>query len=79
MALAFPVGYGLRYGVFGLVAVAGLTIVNKPATARNHDTGHKARAAHSTLADGSSPLGSSIVVDGNTGLTLEASKPNALR
>jgi hypothetical protein len=41
MALASPVGYGLRYGVFGLVAVAGLTIANKPATARNHDIGHK--------------------------------------
>jgi D-alanyl-D-alanine carboxypeptidase len=79
MALASPVGYGLRYGVFGLVAVAGLTIANKPATARNHDIGHKARAAHSTPTDSSLPLGSSIVVDGNTGLTLEASKPNALR
>ena len=79
MGLAFPVGYRLRYGVFGIVAVAGLTIVNKPATARNHDIGHKARATHSTPADSSSPLGSSIVVDGNTGLTLEASKPNALR
>jgi D-alanyl-D-alanine carboxypeptidase len=65
--------------VFGLVAVAGLTIVSKPATARNHDIGHKARATHSAPADSSSPLGSSIVVDGNTGLTLEASKPNALR
>ena len=79
MALASSVGYGLRYGVFGLVAVAGLTIVTKSATARNHDIGHKARATHSTPADSSSPLGSSIVVDGNTGLTLEASKPNALR
>ena len=79
MALAFPVAYGLRYGVFGLVAVAGLTIATKPATARNHDIGHKTRATHSTPADSSSPLGSSIVVDGNTGLTLEASKPNALR
>jgi D-alanyl-D-alanine carboxypeptidase len=65
--------------VFGLVAVAGLTIVTKSATAGNHDIGHKTRATHSTPADSSSPLGSSIVVDGNTGLTLEASKPNALR
>jgi D-alanyl-D-alanine carboxypeptidase len=79
MALTSSVGYGRRYGVFGLVAVAGLTIVSKPATARNHDIGHKARATHSAPADSSSPLGSSIVVDGNTGLTLEASKPNALR
>jgi len=79
MALASPIGYGLRYGVFCLVAVAGLAIVNKPATARNHDIGQKARPPHSTPADSASPLGSSIVVDGNTGLTLEASKPNALR
>jgi D-alanyl-D-alanine carboxypeptidase len=57
----------------------GLTIATKAATARNHDIGHKARATHSTPADSFSPLGSSIVVDGNTGLTLEASKPNALR
>jgi D-alanyl-D-alanine carboxypeptidase len=91
MALASSVVHGLRYGLFGLVAVGGLTIATKPATARNHDIdhkvrnhdiGHKARAAHtspSAPADSSSPLGSSIVVDGNTGLTLEASKPNALR
>jgi D-alanyl-D-alanine carboxypeptidase len=79
MTLASSVGCGLRYGVFGLVAVAGLTIVTKSATAGNHDIGHKTRATHSTPADSSSPLGSSIVVDGNTGLTLEASKPNALR
>jgi D-alanyl-D-alanine carboxypeptidase len=79
MTLASSVGCGLRYGVFGLVAVAGLTIVTKSATAGNHDIGHKARATHSTPADSSSPLGSSIVVDGNTGLTLEASKPNAFR
>ena len=79
MTLASSVGCGLRYGVFGRVAVAGLTIVTKPATARNHDIGHKTRATDSTPADSSSPLGSSIVVDGNTGLTLEASKPNALR
>jgi D-alanyl-D-alanine carboxypeptidase len=64
---------------FGLVAVMGLTIATKAATARNNDIGHKARATHSTPADSSSPLGSSIVVDGNTGATLEASKPNALR
>jgi D-alanyl-D-alanine carboxypeptidase len=79
MTLASSVGCGLRYGVFGLVAVAGLTIVTKSATAGNHDIGHKTRATHSTPADSSSPLGSSIVVDGNTGLTLEASKPNAFR
>ena len=79
MTLTSSVGYGRRYGVFGLVAVAGLTIVTKSATAGNHDIGHKTRATHSTPADSSSPLGSSIVVDGNTGLTLEASKPNALR
>ena len=79
MTLASSVGCGLRYGVFGLVAVAGLTIVTKSATAGNHDIGHKTRATHSTPADTSSPLGSSIVVDGNTGVTLEASKPNALR
>jgi D-alanyl-D-alanine carboxypeptidase len=79
MTLASSVGCGLRYGAFGLVAVAGLTIVTKSATAGNHDIGHKTRATHSTPADSSSPLGSSIVVDGNTGLTLEASKPNALR
>ena len=79
MALASLIGCGLRYGAFGLVAVMGLTIATKAATARNNDIGHKARATHSIPADSSSPLGSSIVVDGNTGATLEASKPNALR
>ena len=79
MALASSVGCGLRYVAFGLVAVMGLTIATKAATARNNDIDHKARATHSTPADSSSPLGSSIVVDGNTGATLEASKPNALR
>jgi D-alanyl-D-alanine carboxypeptidase len=61
------------------LAIKSVTIATKAATARNNDIGHKARATHSTPADSSSPLGSSIVVDGNTGATLEASKPNALR
>ncbi len=79
MALPFLVPYGLRYGLFGLAAIAGLTIASNPAAARNHDIGHRARATHSTPVETSSPPGSSIVVDGNTGLMLDASKPDALR
>ena len=79
MALSSLVPYGLRYGVVGLVAVAGLTIASNPAAARNHDSGHRARTTQSTPVESSSPPGSSIVVDGNTGLILQASKPDALR
>jgi D-alanyl-D-alanine carboxypeptidase len=78
MALPPLVLCGLRHGLVGLAAVAGLTIASNPATARNHDNGHGARAKHSTPVE-PSPPGSSIVVDGNTGLILQASKPDALR
>jgi D-alanyl-D-alanine carboxypeptidase len=78
MALPPLVLCGLRHGLVGLAAVAGLTVASNPAAARNHDNGHGARAKHSTPVD-SSPPGSSIVLDGNTGLILQASKPDALR
>jgi D-alanyl-D-alanine carboxypeptidase len=78
MALPPLVLCGLRHGLVGLAAVAGLTIASNPAAARNHDNGHGARAKHSTPVE-PSPPGSSIVVDGNTGLILQASKPDALR
>jgi D-alanyl-D-alanine carboxypeptidase len=78
MALPPLVLCGLRHGLVGLAAVAGLTIASNPAAARNHDNGHGARAKHSTPVE-ASPPGSSIVVDGNSGLILQASKPDALR
>ena len=77
MALPPLVLCGLRHGLVGL-AVAGLTFASNPAAARNHGIGHGTRTTHSTPVE-SSPPGSSIVVDGNTGLILQASKPDALR
>jgi D-alanyl-D-alanine carboxypeptidase len=78
MALPPLVLCGLRHGLVGFAAVAGLTVASNPAAARNHDNGHGTRAKHSTPVE-SSPPGSSIVVDGNTGVILQASKPDALR
>jgi D-alanyl-D-alanine carboxypeptidase len=78
MALPPLVLCGLRHGLVGLAAVAGLMLAGNPAAARNHDIGHGTRAKHSTPVE-ASPPGSSIVVDGNTGLILQASKPDALR
>ena len=79
MALSHSVPYGLRCGLFGLVAVAGTTAASYPAAARHHYIAQSTRAAHSIPLDSSPPPTSSIVVDGNTGLVLQASKPDALR
>jgi len=83
---------GLRYGLFGLVAVlAGATVSIDPADARHHWSGYKhaahhrngyrhvARAGRSAHVERYSPSSASIVIDANTGSVLQALNPDALR
>ena len=87
----FGARHGLRYGILGLAAVAAaLMITSDAADARHYRHAHThyahyARSAHSgrahrhSHAEEYSPPSSSIVVDGNSGVVLQASNPDALR
>ena len=67
--------YSLRYELFGLAAMAAMTVSSNPANARHHSGG----IAHSAHVDTHSPPTSWIVVDGNTGAVLHTSNPDASR
>jgi D-alanyl-D-alanine carboxypeptidase len=67
--------YSLRYELFGLAAIAAMTVSCNPANARHH-SGGIAQSAH---VDTYSPPTSWIVVDGNTGAVLHTSNPDASR
>jgi D-alanyl-D-alanine carboxypeptidase len=67
--------YSLRYELFGLAAMAAMTVSSNPADARHHSGG----TPHSAHVDSYSPPTSWIVVDGNTGAVLHTSNPDALR
>ena len=75
--------YWLRCGLFGLAAMAAMTVSTNPANARHHPGGYKhvahtaADAKHSAHVDSYSPPTSSIVVDGNSGGVLHTSNPDA--
>jgi len=87
----FGARHGLRYGILGLAAIgAALMITSDAADARHYRHAHThyahyARSAHSgrthrhSHAEEYSPPSSSIVVDGNSGVVLQASNPDALR
>jgi D-alanyl-D-alanine carboxypeptidase len=66
-----------RVGVFGLLALAGAVIVTMDsAEARRHRHRH---TVHHRSTDSYSPAFSSIIVDGNSGATLQAASPDSLR
>src|SRR6202140_3304708 len=72
----------LRVGVFGLVTVAtAVLFTSDNAEARHYrHVRHYAHARHHEEARESySPAFSSIIVDGNSGATLSANNPDALR
>ena len=70
-----------RVGVLGLVAVTTAVIFTSDAAEarghRRHHTHH--HRAHRVATESYSPLFSSIIVDANSGTTLQASNPDALR
>ncbi len=69
----------VRVGVFGLVAIAAI-VTSGGAEARRYHHRHPA-AHHSSHEehDSYSPAFSSIIVDGNSGATLTATNPDAIR
>src|ERR1700735_2876085 len=69
---------GLRGGLFSLAALtAALTINSDAAVAHHH---HRISTAHHhARAEGYDPPFASIVIDGNSGVVLQASNPDALR
>jgi D-alanyl-D-alanine carboxypeptidase len=72
----------LRVGVFGLVTLAASAMVMvDSAEARRHHRSHHHSVRHSVHndEDSYSPAFSSIIVDGNSGATLTATNPDALR
>jgi D-alanyl-D-alanine carboxypeptidase len=66
---------GIRWGVFGLAATLALTVFAGNADARDHH--HRAHAGAAT--SGYQPSYSSIVVDANSGKTLEATNADSPR
>jgi D-alanyl-D-alanine carboxypeptidase len=90
--LSSEVRRGLRSGTVGLAAAAvAVTITSDAADARHHHRLHvtyvhvvhtrqaEGRVHHHAKSEEYSPPSASIVVDGNSGATLEASNPDALR
>jgi D-alanyl-D-alanine carboxypeptidase len=71
--------YLVRFGVYGVVALATLTATLDGAQARRHHRHHAARHSPHNDGDSYSPAFSSIIVDGNTGATLSATNPDAQR
>ena len=66
----------VRVGVFGLASIAAAVVTSDGAEARrSHHHRHYIRHAHESY----SPAFSSIIVDGNSGATLAANNPDAIR
>jgi D-alanyl-D-alanine carboxypeptidase len=65
----------VRVGVFGLVSIAAAVVTSDGAEARRSHHRHSVRHTHESY----NPAFSSIVVDGNSGATLAASNPDAIR
>jgi D-alanyl-D-alanine carboxypeptidase len=66
----------VRVGVFGLASIAAAVVTSDGAEARrSHHHHHYIRHAHESY----SPAFSSIIVDGNSGATLAANNPDAIR
>jgi D-alanyl-D-alanine carboxypeptidase len=68
-----------RVGVFGLLAVTTTIIFTDAADARRYRHRHAAHRVHREAAESYSPQFASIIVDGNSGQTLQATSPDALR
>jgi D-alanyl-D-alanine carboxypeptidase len=68
-----------RVGVFGLLAVTTTVIFTDAADARRYRHRHSAHRVHREPAASYSPQFASIIVDGNSGQTLQATSPDALR
>jgi D-alanyl-D-alanine carboxypeptidase len=69
----------VRVGVFGLVAIAAAVVTSSGAEARRHHYRHYTHHSSHEEHDSYSPAFSSIVVDGNSGATLTATNPDAIR
>jgi D-alanyl-D-alanine carboxypeptidase len=69
-----------RVGVFGLLAVTTTVIFADAAEARRYRHRHTAHhRVHREASESYSPQFASIIVDGNSGQTLQATSPDALR
>jgi D-alanyl-D-alanine carboxypeptidase len=68
----------VRVGVFGLVAIAAV-VTSGGAEARHHHHRHYTHHTSHEERDSYSPAFSSIIVDGNSGTTLTATNPDAIR
>jgi D-alanyl-D-alanine carboxypeptidase len=69
----------VRVGFFGLVALTAAAITTESAQARRHYRHHVSHARSHDSGDSYSPRYSSIIVDGNSGVTLSATDPDGLR
>jgi len=65
----------VRVGVFGLVSIAAAVVTSDDAEARRSHHRHHVRHTHESY----NPAFSSIIVDGNSGATLAATNPDAIR
>ena len=65
----------VRVGLFGLVSMAAVAVTSDGAEARRSHHRHYVRHSHENY----SPAFSSIIVDGNSGATLAATNPDAIR
>src|SRR6266567_2665727 len=68
----------VRVGVFGLVTIATAVVTSGGAEARHHHR-HYAHHTQHEERESYSPAFSSIIVDGNSGATLTATNPDAIR
>ena len=65
----------VRVGVFGLVSIAAAVVTSDDAEARRSHHRHHVRHTHESY----NPAFSSVIVDGNSGATLAATNPDAIR
>jgi D-alanyl-D-alanine carboxypeptidase len=69
----------VRVGIFGFVAITAAAVTSESAQARRHHRHHTARHVQHDDGDSYNPKFSSIIVDGNSGATLESNNPDGLR
>jgi D-alanyl-D-alanine carboxypeptidase len=69
----------VRVGVYGVLALATVSVTMDGAEARRHHRHHASRHSPHNDDDSYSPSFSSIIVDGNSGATLTATSPDGLR
>jgi len=69
----------MRVGVYGVLALATVSVTLDGAEARRHHRHHASRHSPHNDDDSYSPSFSSIIVDGNSGATLTATSPDGLR